>query len=230
MAGLNFYLLPSSFILRENKKGAVPCDRQTAPCGKGRYLRLAMASLACVALLAPKRLVNFSTRAGGVDELLLAGEKGMARRANAEAQVLLGGAGCDRPRHRRRRSGFPRIRGWMFGFMGVGQPIRFPWKRKPERGEEEARSVFSSRIRHPERRRASRLVFCGKCAEPKSKDPGGVAKGGHGRELFASEPGQPAPREEDRVRIGTLPPVKPGPFDSAPRKRGASLRMTDLFV
>ena len=36
---------------------------------------------------------EFLHASGGIDELLLAGEKGMARRANAEAEILLGGAG-----------------------------------------------------------------------------------------------------------------------------------------
>jgi hypothetical protein len=44
-------------------------------------------------LAGAEALREFLHASGGIDELLLAGEKGMAGRANTEAQVLFSGAG-----------------------------------------------------------------------------------------------------------------------------------------
>ncbi len=81
---------------RGYKKGAGAGVRQAAPFKRKLFLRRRRGSRPCEALFS--HLARTETAgelldaAGRIDELLLSGEKGMARRANAEADVLLGGA------------------------------------------------------------------------------------------------------------------------------------------
>jgi len=85
----------------ETKRAQVPDFRQTAPVlkklfflrnpGSGRRARCT--GEACFGHLAgAKTLRELFHASGGVDKLLLTGEKGMASRANTEAEILFGGA------------------------------------------------------------------------------------------------------------------------------------------
>src|ERR1700683_1634350 len=88
--------------VHRNKKGADAGFRQTAPLkrklfflrgGSGGGRARGGGQTGFGHLARAETLREFLHASGGVDELLLTGEKGMAGRANAEAQVLFGGAG-----------------------------------------------------------------------------------------------------------------------------------------
>src|SRR5260221_3139445 len=88
---------------RKNKKGADAGLRQTAPWENELFFlrrseRGRRAGQALLGHLAgAKTAREFLDAARRIDKLLLAGEKGMAGRANAEARILLGGTGVVDP-------------------------------------------------------------------------------------------------------------------------------------
>ncbi len=82
----------------KTKRAQVPGERQAAPnCRKlfllgGNRTGLHAGETGFGHLAGTETLREFLHAAGGINELLLAGEKGMAGRANTKAQVLFGGA------------------------------------------------------------------------------------------------------------------------------------------
>jgi len=110
---------------RRNKKGAAPDCGGLRPV-KRSYFFFAAAG-ADFTPEAPARRARsscwcriareFFHASGGVDKFLLTGEKGMAGRANAEAEILFGGAGVIDRAAGADDSGFPHIRGDI-GFHG----------------------------------------------------------------------------------------------------------------
>src|SRR6202050_4108137 len=88
--------------VHRNKKGADAGFRQTAPLkrklfflrgGSGGLRARRGGQTGFGHLARAETLREFLHASGGVDKFLLTGEKGMAGRANAEAEILFGGAG-----------------------------------------------------------------------------------------------------------------------------------------
>ncbi len=81
------------------------------------------------------------------------------------------------------------------------------------------------RARHPERRRAVGSLSPGRVAEPKSKDLGVFSGKPHLRENLPSPAWRPCEKQR-HAGLKTLASGQTRSFDSAPRQRGAPLRMT----